>query len=231
MKDTIKLSLVGAPWGGHYSPWFMLVHGVERKGFRNWPNRNDWNDLIFSYLLQSWIPKHPKWVESFHPKKSGVRSFTLLLVVPPLWKYHSIKNWMGLGPYQRTPSVRLPELWKIPRFFRGPWTVGPTVGDFLETMSSETQVERYELQIFEVSSFLRTVLLTGQTTDGRSYQRCVLGNALLVGNLDPWKNPVRFSRWCIKMGWTYQLLYILRGGWWLFWTWFALFIFCPRGED
>ena len=51
------------------------------------------------------------------------------------------------------------------------------------------QVERYALQIFEVSSFLRTVLLTGQTADGRSYQRCVLGNALLVGNL-AMENPV-----------------------------------------
>ena len=60
---------------------------------------------------------------------------------------------------------------------------------FGEKMMRPHQVQRYELQIFEVSSFLRSVLLTGQTTDGRSYQRCVLGNALLVGNLDM-KQPI-----------------------------------------
>jgi len=31
-----------------------------------------------------------------------------------------------MGPYQRTRAVR------YSGFFRGPWTVGPTVGDFLD---------------------------------------------------------------------------------------------------
>eukprot|EP00435_Cladocopium_sp_Y103_P045238 s1027_g12.t4 len=49
--------------------------------------------------------------------------------------------------------------------------------------STRAQVEHYDLQIFQVTSFIRSLLLSGETVDGRKYQRCVFGNTLLLGNI------------------------------------------------
>ena len=46
----------------------------------------------------------------------------------------SIKHWMG--PYPRTPFSKLRSSYLILRFFRGPWTVGPFIGDFLDWKTS-----------------------------------------------------------------------------------------------
>ena len=45
------------------------------------------------------------------------------------------------------------------------------------------QAEKYRLQIVQITTVLRTLMLTGETSDGMKYRRCIFGNWLSHGHL------------------------------------------------
>ncbi|CAJ1390970.1 unnamed protein product, partial [Effrenium voratum] len=51
------------------------------------------------------------------------------------------------------------------------------------TASTRVEEEKYEVQIFQVTSLVRSVMLKGNTESGRPFDRCVGGNHLIHGNI------------------------------------------------
>ena len=61
-------------------------------------------------------------------------------------RFWSINNWMGPNP--NGPLRKLRSSHKIPTFFRGPWNVGPTVGDFLDLKLLKSSPENFAVKGF-----------------------------------------------------------------------------------